>query len=116
MLTNKQIRFIDEYLIDSNATQAAIRAGYSVQTARVIGCENLIKPAIREVIEARQRVFAEKAGVSKENVLAGFLEALELAQKQCNPAAMIAGWRELGRMLGYYQPEEHKIELGADGA
>lgn len=42
-LTEKQQRFVDEYLIDLNATQAAIRAGYSVKTADAIGCENLTK-------------------------------------------------------------------------
>jgi len=41
-LTEKQRRFVEEYLIDLNATQAAIRAGYSVKTAAVIGAENLI--------------------------------------------------------------------------
>ncbi len=44
MLNPKQQRFVDEYLIDLNATQAAIRAGYSEKTAAVIGAENLIKP------------------------------------------------------------------------
>ena len=40
-LTAKQIRFVDEYMIDFNATQAAIRAGYKAKTAHVIGAENL---------------------------------------------------------------------------
>ena len=45
-MTKKQTRFIEEYLIDLNATQAAIRAGYSVDSAKEIGCENLTKPNI----------------------------------------------------------------------
>lgn len=52
-LTAKQQRFCDEYLIDLNATQAAIRAGYSKKTANRIGIENLSKPVIREYIENR---------------------------------------------------------------
>lgn len=52
-LTAKQQRFCDEYLIDLNATQAAIRAGYSKKTAKDIGCENLAKPNIKEYIDAR---------------------------------------------------------------
>lgn len=52
-LTAKQQRFCDEYLIDLNATQAAIRAGYSEKTARQIGTENLSKPSIREYIDER---------------------------------------------------------------
>ena len=52
-LTAKQQRFCDEYLIDLNATQAAIRAGYSEKTARVIAAENLTKPYIKEYIDMR---------------------------------------------------------------
>lgn len=49
-MTKKQKRFVEEYLIDLNATQAAIRAGYSPTTAKEIGCENLTKPNISEAI------------------------------------------------------------------
>lgn len=52
-LTLKQRKFIDEYLIDFNGTQAAIRAGYSKNTAREIASENLTKPNIREELENR---------------------------------------------------------------
>nr|DAP22375.1 MAG TPA: Terminase small subunit [Bacteriophage sp.] len=52
-LTAKQQRFCDEYLIDLNATQAAIRAGYSKKTAGVIATENLQKPSISAYIEKR---------------------------------------------------------------
>lgn len=59
-LTAKQQRFCDEYLIDLNATQAAIRAGYSKKTAKQIGQENLTKPDLAEYIENRM---AEKEEV-----------------------------------------------------
>lgn len=49
-LTPKQARFVAEYLIDLNATQAAIRAGYSEKAARVVGCQNLTKPNISEAV------------------------------------------------------------------
>lgn len=52
-LTAKQHRFCDEYLIDLNATQAAIRAGYSERTAKSIGNENLTKPDLKAYIEKR---------------------------------------------------------------
>ena len=52
-LTQKQRRFIDEYIISGNATQAAIKAGYSKKTARKIGQENLTKPDIKAEIERR---------------------------------------------------------------
>ena len=50
-LTDKQQRFVEEYLIDLNATQAAIRAGYSPLSARQVGTENLSKPSIRACID-----------------------------------------------------------------
>lgn len=52
-LTDKQQAFIEEYLTDFNATQAALRAGYSEKTARSIGSENLTKPDIAEAIQNR---------------------------------------------------------------
>lgn len=51
----KQQRFIEEYCVDFNATQAAIRAGYSINSAGVIGHENLKKPEIKQAIEERIR-------------------------------------------------------------
>lgn len=52
-MTEKQKRFCDEYLIDLNISQAAIRAGYSKKTAYAIGQENLKKPIIKAYIEKR---------------------------------------------------------------
>ena len=52
-LTEKQKRFCDEYLVDLNATQAAIRAGYSKKTAKQIAQQNLTKLDIQEYIKKR---------------------------------------------------------------
>lgn len=52
-LTQKQQRFVDEYIISGNATQAAIKAGYSKKTAAVTATENLRKPNIHAAIEKR---------------------------------------------------------------
>ena len=54
-LTPKQKAFADEYLICGNLTQAAIKAGYSEKSARVIGQENLQKPAVKSYIAERQK-------------------------------------------------------------
>ncbi len=51
--TDKQRRFVEEYCVDFNATQAAIRAGYSQKTAHAIGWENLRKPEIRAALRAK---------------------------------------------------------------
>lgn len=74
-LTAKQQRFCDEYLIDLNATQAAIRAGYSEKTARQIGTENLSKPAIAEYIEKRMAE-KEDALIAKQDEVMKYLTAV----------------------------------------
>ena len=68
-LTAKQEKFCNEYLIDLNATQAAIRAGYSEKTAAVIGAENLIKPNIANFIQERQKELQEETGITQKRVL-----------------------------------------------
>lgn len=68
-LTAKQKRFCDEYLIDLNATQAAIRAGYSEKNARNIASENLAKPNIREYIDARMAEKESKLIADQDEVL-----------------------------------------------
>ena len=68
-LTDKQSKFVKEYLVDLNATQAAIRAGYSKKTAQEIGSENLTKPIIQEEIQKEQQRHAEKTDITIEKVL-----------------------------------------------
>ena len=68
-LTDLQSRFVDEYLIDLNATQAAIRAGYSGKTAHVIGCENLIKPNVAAAIQLRKQERQQRTEITADIVL-----------------------------------------------
>jgi phage terminase small subunit len=68
-LTAKQQRFVDEYLIDLNATQAAIRAGYSEKTAYSVGHENLKKPEIQKAIQEAQNKRAERTEITQDMVL-----------------------------------------------
>ena len=74
-MTAKQKRFCDEYLIDLNATQAAIRAGYSEKTAGVIGVENLKKPNIKLCIEKRMAE-KEAALIADQNEVLKYLTAV----------------------------------------
>lgn len=68
-MTQKQKRFCEEYLVDLNATQAAIRAGYSPDTAYSIGAENLKKPEIRARIDKAMAERSKRTGVNAERVL-----------------------------------------------
>lgn len=68
-LTAKQERFVAEYLIDLNATQAAIRAGYSVKSARATGAENLTKPDIQAALQEAQSKRSDRTEITQDRVL-----------------------------------------------
>ena len=68
-LTPKQQRFCDEYLIDLNATQAAIRAGYSEVSARQMGTQNMSKPSIKKYIEERMNEKEKQLIADQDEVL-----------------------------------------------
>ena len=73
-LTPKQQRFVEEYLIDLNATQAAIRSGYSEKTAKEIGSENLTKPNIAKAIQEAQERLSNKTQLTVDMVVNGLLK------------------------------------------
>lgn len=65
----KQLRFCQEYLVDLNGTQAAIRAGYSAKTATAIGAEHLTKPHIQAEIQRLQQQRSERLEITADDVL-----------------------------------------------
>ena len=71
-LTPKQAAFCDYYIKYGDATRAAVEAGYSEDSARFIGCENLTKPNIREYINNRMEEEREKRVASADEVMAFF--------------------------------------------
>lgn len=69
MLKARQLRFCEEYVIDLNATDAAIRAGYSKKSARSIGSENLTKPDIKDKIEELLLQKRIKSEVNEKDII-----------------------------------------------
>lgn len=83
-LTKKQKLFVEEYLIDLNATQAAIRAGYSPDTANEQGSQNLAKLSIRNEIDKALAERSRRTGINQDRVL------MELARiALLNPANVV---------------------------
>lgn len=68
-LTDKQQRFVEEYLIDLNATKAAIRAGYSAKNADKIGSELLGKTRVAEAVACAMAERSRRTGISQDRVL-----------------------------------------------
>ena len=88
-LTDKQQRFVDEYLIDLNATQAAIRAGYSVKTANEQGSQNLAKLSIQQAIAERMAERSRRTGVNQDRVVLelakiAFVKMTDIVDKEGN--------------------------------
>ena len=75
-LTPKQARFVQEYLIDLNATQAAVRAGYSERTANRTGSENLSKPDIQAALQTAMQARQARTEVTQDYVIASSLKSL----------------------------------------
>lgn len=83
-LNEKQLRFIDEYLVDLNATQAAIRAGYSAKTAKQQGSRLLTHDDVQAAVTERQQQRAERVQVSQDYVLSSIMEVMQRS-KQASP-------------------------------
>lgn len=73
-LTTKQQRFVEEYVVDFNATESAIRAGYSEKTAYSIGHENLNKPEIAEAIREQTQKATTSTELTREFVINGLMD------------------------------------------
>ena len=102
-LTDKQAAFIREYIIDRNATQAAIRAGYSVKTTRQIGEENLTKPDIRSAVDAALLAMAEKTETEAEWVRKRLREEATDFSEFASHSARIRALELLGKVNGIFE-------------
>ena len=98
-LNDKQRRFVDEYLVDLNATQAAIRAGYSERTAYSQGHDLLKKPEIAAAVQESQSKRAERTELSADWVVTRLVENVDRAMQ-----AVAVKDRE-GHETGEYQYE-----------
>lgn len=98
-MTNKQEMFVKEYLIDFNATRAALEAGYSKDTAYAIGNENLKKLEIKEAIDKAIKERSEKTDITAEYVIQGIKEVIENATQDSNK---LKGFELLGKHLALF--------------
>ena len=108
-LTAKQARFVEEFLVDLNATQAAIRAGYSVKTARSIGFENMTKPDIVVAIEAAQEARRERLGVTIDSISRDLDEDRKLAHRIGQAGAAVSATSAKAKLHGL-MTEKHEVK------
>lgn len=107
-LSDKQQRFCMEYLVDLNATQAAIRSGYSEKTARQIGTENLSKPAIQERIKALQADRSQRTQITSDDVISRLRNIADLWET--NPSSAVRALELLGKHLGIFERDNRQSQ------
>ena len=101
-LTNKQEKFCDEYMIDLNATQAAMRAGYSNKTANEQGAQLLAKLSIKARIQELSNKIAVKTEITQEEVIESLKTARTGAEEAKQFSAAIRATELLGKHLGMF--------------
>ena len=112
-LTDKQARFVAEYLVDSNATQAAIRAGYSEKTAHSCGPRLLENAGVAEAIEAKRGKVLKKLELTAEKVLSDIYRLARKAERVGDLGVSMRGRELLGK---HFKLFTEKVEAtGADG-
>jgi len=125
-LTDKQKRFGDEYLVDLNRTQAAIRAGYAANSANEQGSQLLAKPAIQHYIQERQKQIKDKLEITQEMIsreyakiafidIRKFYDAngrLLLPHELDDDAAASLAGIDVDEIWGYEPQAEAKVKIG----
>lgn len=107
-LTDKQARFVQEYLKDCNGTQAAIRAGYSEKTAQEQSSRLLSNVMVAAAIKAGQTAVSEKALITAEMVVNGLKGEAEYYGEGSSHGARVSAWEKLGKHLGMFV-ERHEV-------
>ncbi len=110
----KQERFVQEYLIDLNATQAAMRAGYSAHTAKQQGSRLLTNDDVQEAIQTAQAEFRERMEVSKKSVTAQLDTAYCMARDNGQTAVMVQSTMGIAKVHGLLVDKTEDVTKPAD--
>jgi uncharacterized Zn-finger protein len=112
-MTPRQQRFVDEYLVDLNATRAAVRAGYSARTAEQQGARLLGNVKVAAAVQAALEARSDRIQISQDDVLRGLHREATLTGEGSSHAARVSAWSLLGKHLGMFV--ERRQQLGEDG-
>ena len=115
-LSPRESRFVDLYVTTGNASRAAREAGYPEKSAHVAGCRLLKTDKVRAAIDDLRKRSAEHMMIDRERAIQEIQAAVELARVNGDASTMISGWREIGKMLGFYEPEVRRIDLSLNGS
>jgi len=108
MISFQQQHFVDQYLIDMNGTQAAIRAGYSKNCAAEQAYRLLRKDQIRELISHKQNETANELRITRLDVVRALQAAYKIAHDLKKPQDMITACNEISKLIGLHNNIQQK--------
>lgn len=112
-LTDKQKAFVKFWAQGESIMTASVKAGYNDNAAiayRMVRMPNVL--ALKAKYEAE---WIEENQMTRKRVMDGMLEAIEMAKLMAEPATMISGWREIGKLCGYFAPVETRVKVDVTG-
>lgn len=112
-LTEQQKIYVQQIMHGKSPGIAARIAGYSNPDQQ--GYAVIKSAKVAAAVKYLHQKHEKAADMNRKKVMDGFLEAIEMAKLQADSGNMIAGWREIGRMCGYYAPEVKKIDVTITG-
>ena len=113
-LTEMQLAFVRNWAAGDSILAASERAGYA--DGGTYAYRMVRMPNILALYEKEKAAYEEAAQMTRKKVMDGLLEAVEMAKLMAEPMTMIAGWREIGKMCGYYEPIRVKADITVNGA
>lgn len=113
-LTTQQKEFVRQWAGGENITTAALRAGY--EPSANYGSKLAAMPHIRKAYSILVAEFQKDAQLNREDVIKGLKDSIEMAKLMSEPATMIAGWREIGKLCGFYEPRKIDVNVNVNGS
>lgn len=109
VLTEAQAVYVDSRMGGKAPDVAAREAGYASASANAMRVEKSV--AVQEALRAARDELSSAAQIKRADVIDGIMEGINMARLGADPATMIKGWTEIGKILGHYAPEVKKVEI-----
>jgi hypothetical protein len=113
-LTDKQKLFVKFWASGESPLSASYKAGYA--DGGTYAYRMVRMPNILALYNEEKRLYEESCQMTRKQVMEGLLESIEMAKLMAEPATMVSGWREIGKLCGYYEPVKKKVEVSITGA
>lgn len=114
-LTDMQKAFVMHMAQGESVVTAMSRAGYDTDTGSTYGYRLIRQPNVLALLNQEKAKYEAACQMTRKRVMDGLLEGIDMAKLAGEPASMISGWREIGKMCGYYEPVTRKLDITLSG-